>query len=69
MKFAGPTDVPGADVLMSLKSYAQAAPRAHHVIQYMPAIRHHKITYYQPEKEPRVGFVHESQVRSWERGE
>jgi hypothetical protein len=38
-------------------------------IEYIPAMRHHRITYRDPNRnggETIVGYVHETHVRSWE---
>src|SRR5205085_10383033 len=67
LRLGRPIQVPGRQSDDTLKSEKQPSGRTWE-IEYIPQIRHFKVTYSDPErqKEPKVGFVHESVVLSWE---
>jgi len=68
LRFSRPLQVPGRQSDDTLKSEKVANGRTWE-IEYIPQIRHHKITYSDPDRQkdgPKIGFVHESVVLSWE---
>lgn len=67
LKFTGSTDVPGDDARSSLKSGGATNQRRWN-ITYLPWMRHHRIEYFEANKDKptKVGYVHESSVRTWE---
>lgn len=66
-RFAKPLQVPGHQSADGVRSEKLANEREW-IVEYIPQIRHHKITYLDParSKEPKVGFVHETHVVAWE---
>lgn len=67
LRFTRPMQVPGRQSDETLKADKQPNGREW-IVEYIPQIRHHKITFLDNDrqKEPRIGFVHESHVLSWE---
>ncbi len=67
LRFTGPTDIPGSDVSMSLKSGGQVNQKRWD-ISYLPFMRHHRIVYFVAGSTTpaQVAYVHESRVSMWE---
>lgn len=66
MRLHRPMQVPGKQADDNIK--AETLPNGRRwEIEYIPQFRHHKITFFDPErkKEPESGFVHESHVLTW----
>lgn len=66
VRFTRSMQVPGKQADDTAKSETLPNGRSW-TIEYIPQIRHHKITYTDPgrQKEPEVGFVHECHVLAW----
>ncbi|HVJ93289.1 MAG TPA: hypothetical protein VM580_25990 [Labilithrix sp.] len=55
-------EVPGVSYVGGLTVTEQK----HYTIEFMPWLRHHRITWTPPGKEPVVRMVHETHVSTWE---
>ncbi len=62
LKFDRPTDVPGKNVADSVTCKPVAEGGRRWEVEFQPWIRHHRITYFEPDKNatPDVMFIHES---------
>jgi len=57
---------PAFNATTSLTSTPEATNRNAYVIEYIPSMRHHRVEFRPVDGKPRVQFVHESHVASWE---
>lgn len=67
LRFVRPLQVPGQQSGDSVKAETLANGRRWE-IEFIPQMRHHKITFFDAERQkdgPDVGFVHEVHVLSW----
>jgi hypothetical protein len=66
MRFLKGTQVPGVATTTELKSHT-AGNRRKWDIEFIPQVRHFKITYTPPDVgEPKVMMVHETRVDTWD---
>lgn len=59
-------DAVGLSVASSASTRDPSSSRRH-VIEFLPWLRHFRLTFYPGgEATPLIGFIHETQVKSWE---
>jgi hypothetical protein len=69
LRFREPMDAPGLSVASSCTAQDPSNGKRHGIL-YLPWLRHFELTFHPGGGEkPRVSFVHESMVRSWEPAE
>jgi hypothetical protein len=68
LKFISPQDAPGLNVTSSVTGTSKEHPTKHRV-EFIPRLRHFKITYCPPNEPERVAYIHESRQMYWEPAE
>lgn len=67
LKFVGNTDIPGRGYTQSVTADKEKPKnRDHYTIEFMPWLRHHRITLHQASGESAVRMVPEAHVSTWE---
>lgn len=57
---------PSLNASESITSDTSSPNRSHYVIEYVPSLRHHRVEFRPIDAKPRVLFIHETHVASWE---
>lgn len=68
VRFGRPFQVPGRQVDEAMKAETHANGRSWS-LEYIPQIRHHKITFVDPHRDggvAKIAFIHETHVLAWE---
>lgn len=66
ISFVAASGLPGAVGHTELRGDLTQENAPRWTIEYIPAMRHHRVTFFAPQKEPVVRMVPEAVVRCWE---